>query len=367
VRSLYLGLLACQSETADEYLLTPVSQGRLNLVERGTVDLRAAFAAPEVPEYFSVAITDYVADDTTLSLTRVGALQESWLPDDGLLVSDFIDEPSLITDEVTARSKAILHLTLTPPESTVSPQIAATKLAAALASFQNFVKSAYRRILRDVGSDTRSLLADEANWLMDVFGFSAGSFTVHLQSRADPDILGFVGLSRALEKVDALTESAHDPDAALQVIRDHRGHFVDAYRRMLKMMVDSDTGLSYQWHAPDTTTTRSRSISRSSAEQLYALLVEQHDLTVEELLVRGVFVHVNVESGLWTLRDDEGIPHRGRLAAGSSVTLSGVVVDTQRYELDCVERVEETGAGELRTTLELRAVTEMPSGSSSAP
>ena len=191
---------------------------------------------------------------------------------------------------------------------------------------------------------------------MDGFGFSPGSFTVHLQSREDPDLVGFVGLSRALEMIDFLTESIDEPEAELSIIRENRGHLVDAYRRLLKFMVDTNSGLGYQWSAPDRTFSSTRRISRGCAERLHDLIAEQRDLTAEEVTLWGGFTYVNVESGLWTLRDDEGIRHSGRSASGSQVTLTGVIVDTQRFEVDCIERVDETGIGEVRTTLELRGV-----------
>jgi hypothetical protein len=66
-----------------------------------------------------------------------------------------------------------------------------------------------------------------------------------------------------------------------------------------------------------------------------------------------VFVRANVESGTWAVRDDAGRHQRGRIAAGSDVSLSGVVLDTQRYELECISRIEETGDGGLTSGLEL--------------
>ena len=347
VGQLYLGLLVEESESTDGYLLTPVSGDRVYQLETGVLDVRSGLTTPEVNEYYIAALTGDTAESANrVPMSPVGRPPEKWLPDPDLRISDFVD-PDPVTQEVTTRGKAILHLRMNPPETQTAANIGVSNLTTGLSLFQNLVGQAYRRVLRDVSPGTRQKIGDEANWMMDVFGFSPGSFTVHLQSRVDPDLLGFVGLSRALDKIDILTERIDEPEAGFSVIRDNRGHLVDAYRRLLKFMVDSESGLGYRWSAPDRTFSSARKISRSSAERLHNLIVEQKDLTVEEVTLKGVFTHVNVESGLWTLRDDEGTRHSGRSASGFKVTLSGVIVDTQRYEVDCVERVEETGIGEV--------------------
>ncbi len=355
VRQLYLGLLVEAPGGKDAFLLTPISSERLHQLETGVFDVRSALETPEVNEYYLAALQDNTSEGNRLPVSPAGVPPEEWLPDPDLRVSDFM-EPDAVMHEVATRGKAVVHLWMTPPETHSAPQIGVTNLTTGLSLFQNLVCHAYRRVLRDVNHATRKVIADKANWTMDVFGFSSGSFTIHMQSRLDPDLLGFVGLSRALVRVDSLTERIDEPEASISIVRENRGHFVDAYRRLLKFMIESESGLGYQWSAPDRLYLSTRKISRSSAERLYSLIIEQQDLMVEEVTIIGVFIHVNVESGLWTLRDDEGIPHHGGLASGSRVTLSGVVVDIQRYQLDCIERVEETGAGELRTILELRGV-----------
>ena len=355
VGQLYLGLLVQAPDGGDAYLLTPVSADRLYQLETGVLDIRGALTIPEVKEYYTAALTGDTEVKDRLPLTPVDHPPEKWLPEPGLRVSDFV-EPNAVTQEVTARGKAVLHLRISPPESHIAAQIGVTNLATCLSLFQNLVGQAYRKVLRDVGSDTRELISDESNWMMDVSGFSHGSFTIHLQSRAEPDLLGYVGLSRALDRVDALTEGIDAPEAGLSTMRQNRGHLVAAYRRLLKFLVDSESALGYQWSAPDRTFSSTRAISRDSAERLYSLIVAQKDLTVEEVTLRGVFIHVNVESGLWTLRDDEGISHHGRSASDLQGALSGLIVDTQRYEVDCIERVEETGVGEIRTSLELKGI-----------
>ena len=347
----YLGLLVKEDDGSDAFLLTPMTANRLYQLETGEIDVRAAMVEPEVDEYYGLALRSFEEPGRS-PMYRVDTPREAWIPKSGLWVSDFVEEAE-VTREVATRGKAVVHLHLRTPEAREAARIAAANLSAGLGLFQNLVTRAYQRALRGLKPETRKLIGDPSNWTMDAYAISRGSFTVHLESRAHPDLLGYVGLSLALEKVDILTAGIDEPETGLPVIRENKGHLVSAYRQLLKFLVESDSGLEYQWSAPDREEPTARLISRDSAEKLYDIIIAQKDLTREDVTLEGVFTRVDVDTGAWTLRDDDGKHHGGRSDGETRSKLSGVTVDTQRYKVSWIEEIEVTAIGEVRTTRSL--------------
>jgi hypothetical protein len=173
-----------------------------------------------------------------------------------------------------------------------------------------------------------------------------------MHSKLDADMFGEVELVQALEKVDELTADIQDPERASQTAKENSGHLVGAYKRFLHFIAETGSTVQYNWSSPNRGA-QHREISVPQASILYERLQAQRELAEERATLRGVFVRANVESGTWAVRDDAGRHQRGRIAAGSDVSLSGVVLDTQRYELECISRIEETGDGGLTSGLEL--------------
>lgn len=359
----YLGLLAERSEENDTFLCTAVSPGRLTDLRHTRMDLRAIFLTPEVPEYFVGRWTNGANHPPRLDLTPIDAPPEDWLPEEGFFLHDFIQTPpagaTTIVAEATARHRAILHVALNPPEAREGAQINMDRLAIALQAFQNVVRHAYRRAIAELPESARALEAEADNYLLEVFAFAPGSFEVRLQSKAPADLMGFSNLSRAMKKIDELighlVSSEVNLEAALEVAQQNRGHLIGAYQNLLKFVAENEMPMTYSWADPSPTASVPRKILPEAAAALYALLVSRQDLGTEQIALMGRFVRADVRNGSWTLLTEDGKEHRGQLAEGYNVSLSGIVLDTRLYRIECEERIEETlGSGRQTTNLFLR-------------
>ena len=102
-----------------------------------------------------------------------------------------------------------------------------------------------------MSKETRDSLSAPENYQLEAFAFSHGSFALHMQSSAPPDLFGYVEISQALETIDGVVELAATPPEAVQKVAELGGHFASAYKDLLKFISETETPLEYEWAAPD--------------------------------------------------------------------------------------------------------------------
>lgn len=188
---------------------------------------------------------------------------------------------------------------------------------------------------------TRKLLDNEDNYETEVFAFSPGSFTVHLQSKAQADLVGHVELSKALQKLDELTLYQEESEKALEIFRKNKGHLISHYNHFLKSIIDYDLPLSYSWTTPESSETVNRLISRNSAIQLHNFLNQSKELEIETKEIIGTICKVDTNKKKWTIvSEEDGNEYSGDVK-DSNLSLSGIITDIQRYLFVCEERIDE--------------------------
>lgn len=346
----YLCMLTEQLEEWDEFVCAPISDLRLTEFEQGELDLLRIFENPEMGELY-VGSVEHSADEPWFVAEVVAEIPEHWYPQEGFFLKPREDIKSA-TIEAKERGKAVIHLALTPPETREALQIEVQHLASALQIFQNLVRHAYSRALRQLSRTTRDLLSDKSNYQMEVFGFSRGSFTVNMQSKVPADdLLGSVNIEKALRFVDDAIAASNDPEdsqRAIRFLRDNTGHFLTAYRSLLKFVVENDSPLKYEWSTPGSSTDKRSAMSVDVATGLYEILTSQESLTTELVTLIGVVTAVSVDNNSWTLHSEEDdLKYSGKIAPGSPVQLRGITVETERYRFECEERLQEfTATGE---------------------
>lgn len=131
-------------------------------------------------------------------------------------------------------------------------------------------------------------------------------------------------------------------------MRENTGHFLTAYRSLLKFVVDNDSPLKYEWATPGFTTDKRSTMSVDVATKLYDILVSQESLTTELVTLIGMVTAVHTDNKSWTLRSGEDdLKYSGKVPPDSPLHLDGITVLTERYRFDCEERLQEfTATGE---------------------
>ena len=359
VDTLYLGLLAESTEESSTFLCMAISSRRLAELRQGKIDLREAFLSPEISEYFSGRIESGTDTPLDVLLDPLDVPPSAWLPDEGFFLHDFLHEvpegTTTVVTEATERQRAVVYFSLNPPEGVEKGTINADRLAKALESFQNMVRHAYKKVIASLSQSVPGLTTNEENYTLEVLGFAHHSFGLLLQSKVPPDLFGFSNLSRALKKVDELTGHLESPEATLEVAKQNRGHLVSAYKNFLKFISENNTPITYSWAEPFADVTAPKRITPEVASTLYDLLVSQTNLGTEQLVLTGTFIMANIRNGAWALKTTENREYYGQLLEGEKVSLSGIVLDTQRYRIVCEEHITETSSsGRQSTKLLLR-------------
>ena len=351
----YVCLLEELVEGKATYLCSPVSDGRLHRLLGGDVDLREIYTTPEVPEIFKGIVLEDSLSGIQIKPVSLDALDPSWLPDPG-----FFLEPALLPDDEVAaearrRKRAIVNLTLRPPESWAEPKITATNLSQGVRLFQKVITQAYRKAMRTLDAKTRSVVAFTEQYELEVFAFSPGSFTVHMQAAAPADLVNYSQIARALDILDKINAVADQPEQAVNLVAQFGGHFAAAFRTLVRFVVETETPLAYQWSMPSRDDSTRRELPLRYAGPLYDALIERVELGVDVVSLKGWVDKVDVTYGTWRLLDEvTGRPYAGQSLGG--VYLAGITTKTQRYEFICEERIEEDPAtGRELTKLYLRS------------
>lgn len=354
----HLCLLVQADEYEVKYLCSPVSNKRLRDFKMGNVDLRDIYTTPETGELFYSESKDFGSKEIILKnfLYDHSAVDEAWLPAPGFFLA-LEQIPNVeVVQESCERSRAIIHLSLNPPETAGGQvKIDTNRLAAALSCFQNLLKYSYKKSISGLRPSLRKHYEPPENYETEVFAFSPGSFRLHIQSKLNADMAGYVEIFRAMEKVDEIVSTINNPDGAIEILKQNTGHLISSFKKFLQFVIEENTPLEYSWTTPQHRKPFSAKIKVSEALPIYNLLLEKQELDREIKIFTGRFTGIHVNTGHWSAHcDEDEKEYTGRLDKDSKIDLHGITVSPQRYKLTCEERIEgEIVTGKEKTYLYL--------------
>lgn len=340
-----------QSVALDRYLCALISPVRLLSLIQGNLDLRMVYENPEIDELCLIQSENGVLDHLIATPIFVREISANWLPQPGFYLSVQSAPDVKVVEEAVKRSRAIIHCKLNPPEALAESKISAEHLSQATKLIQRLVKHAFSRAIRSLEKELRDRLNTSENYQLEVFAFSPGSFTLHMQSAAPVDLIGYAEIAKALEVIDRIASLANAPDDTVEQVSQLGGHFATAYKDLLWFISQTETHFEYEWASPDKRMSKKHAISSSQAKPLYNALIERSDIGIEPVRIVGKLTKVDEKLKTWRLISETD----GKEYSGSSeVDLAGLVIETERYELSCEERLEEErGTGKEFTKLYL--------------
>lgn len=358
--TIYICVLEEYSNDGDLYLCIPISHARLNSFYNEDIDLRSIYSQPEIDEFFTVRFDDPSRNSFKLCPINKHEIPDEWLPESGFYFSKD-SETDHKEEEIVSKSqqknRAIIYLSLNPPEARSEPKINANNLAEALNLYQTLVKRAYYRAKRGLNmrEDIQELIDKENQYKLEAYATSPGSFTIHLQAQVPGDLLGYTDIAKALQRIDLITESLDDPQKALIVMKENKGHLASSYLRLLEYIIQNEAPISYKWSIPEFNKPVSLSIPRNQAIRAYELLTKVEELGMETVELLGRLTKVDLRRRSWSLvTEEKKRTYNGVISKNSDVTLRGVVMETMIYRFICEERIEEvTGIGLEKTQLYL--------------
>ena len=330
----YVAIIVESDNLNERYLVAGVPPERLREFRSGALDLRSLLIQSDEEERYLATVDTDLDHPLVLNNLSTTLMDSGFLPDAGFVLHDRSSDDSVLR-EARERNNLVLEVVAEPPEATMQHRIRANTLAGMLNLVQGMVKYAYRTEMK--GDDPRYRQPDED--MMDVVvPAAAGSFQIVLEAASMPDFFGGSKLARALRRIDVLFEDTANPEKTLLTVKEQRGHLAGTYLKLLRFLVERETGLRYSWAEPKSERPSSRAVSQSEAGLLIEALSSVTNLGSESMTLEGTFERFNRGNDSWGLLTNEG--KRWGKVKGGGPSLDGLEVGG-RYRFYCDEEVEE--------------------------
>ena len=330
----YVAVMVESDNLNERYLVAGVPPERLREFRSGALDLRSLLIQSDEEERYLATVDTDLDHPLVLNNLSTTLMDSGFLPDAGFVLHDRSSDDSVLR-EARERNNLVLEVVAEPPEATMQHRIRANTLAGMLNLVQGMVKYAYRAEMK--GDDPRYRQPDED--MMDVVvPAAAGSFQIVLEAASMPDFFGGSKLARALRRIDVLFVDTANPEKTLLTVKEQRGHLAGTYLKLLRFLVERETGLRYSWAEPKSERPSSRTVSQSEAGLLIEALSSVTNLGSESMTLEGTFERFNRGNDSWGLLTNEG-KRWGKVKEGGP-SLDGLEVGG-RYRFYCDEEVEE--------------------------
>ena len=348
----YIGMALKRTSKYEHYLVTGVRPERLRQFRWGTVDLRTLFLEAPGGHWYKARAGGDLGECVELE-PQEGSIADAddLLPLEGLTLHDGpIDDLAL--QEARARHNVVFEFSIEPPEAAESQRVGMITLARLLLRMQSVVKFAYQSAVRDLSSQDKSGVYPPDGYLMDVVVPAApGSYRIILEAAKPADMFGYNALVIGLKRLDDIFASADEPDLAQEILQKHKGRLAGSYIKLMKLLSDSDTGLSYSWAYPDLKSPNHGGVSGDDARLLASTPFDVTRRATELVTLEGEFERVNRKRGDWGLLTENDVVKTGRIADGGP-ELNGLEVG-KRYRFQCQEDSELDAIGREKRALYL--------------
>ena len=319
--------------SGDRFLVAGTAPEQLRQFRAGAIDLRSLLVDSDEDERYVATVGNSVEDTLALERLTIPLMESGYLPDEGFLLRDHVSDGVL--REARERNNLVVEIVAEPPEASTEHRIRANTLAGMLHHMQAMVRHAYRK----ARADDRARGPRPIDALLDVVVPAApGSFRVVLEATVMPDLFGDSDLEVAFPNVDALFESAANPQETLAFVVNNRGHLAGSYLKLLRFLAENRTGFRYSWAVPNSETPTTRTVLERETRPLIEALSSVDKLASEEIVLEGSFDKFNRNTGLWGLLTDDG-SYSGKIGE-TGPSLDGLAVGGS-YRFFCDEEIEE--------------------------
>ncbi len=349
--STYVCAFLQNTDEGTQYLCTQVAGGRLNTFLHGNMDLRSLIERAPLKQYFLLLTTD----DENIPLMAEPVALDSIAPE--LLPAENYFVPVLIEESPLIRNRTAIEASLDVPEAEREHVLSAYTLSAFLKIIQDLIKFCYKKDI----SKLPNTLAKKAfglplNYTAEVYAVAAGSFTVKLRSKAVSED-GFVEFSevlieRGLRKVAQILQATDETDSVIAILKQNKGHLVSAYRNLLSFLIEEKGTLNLKWSNPsDRSHLNSFRITAKAASRIQKAISSETDIEEELVEIEGVLEIIDAVNQKWALQVEGAEIVRGELAENSTISLAGLIVESQRYRFKCREEIREDAIGRETKTM----------------
>ena len=329
----YLCLLTELNADQYQYHCVSISKKRLYQYLNGRVDLRDIFTNPELPEWWIT--TDTSQQEIEINFFSHEGLSDELLPEtDCFLTEEIQDE--LIRHEVIEHNNVIVHLSLSDNNNNQSIPI--EDLGDFIKLYQGLVENAYKKSILSSELKEKKSFIIPANYKLEAFAASPGSFNLHLVSRSNKDLFGNSIIEEGLRRIDDIISYSDNEEELIESLKQIKGHAISNYRKLLEKIIIRNITFKYKWHSPSSTVIHTRSIDKQYASRIKEVLDLKDEFVEEIKEFIGLVKQADVERGSWRITNEED--EKDYTGESEGRLLDGITLETVRYRFICEEVIE---------------------------
>nr|WP_321222920.1 DUF6575 domain-containing protein [uncultured Psychroserpens sp.] len=329
----YLCLLTTISNDDYRYHCVAVSQNRLYKFLNGKTDLRYIFLNPELPEWWETKDTS--EKEFEIKFFTNSGLEEEFLPEEDCF---FIEEQNedVIREEVVENNNVVVHLSLSDDENKKSIPI--DDLGDFAKLYQSLVENAYKKSILSSELDLKRSYITQANYQLNAFASSPGSFVLHLKSNSNKDLFGNSLIEEGLRRIDDIISNPENEKELIEALRSVKGHTISNYQKILDKVISEDITFKYKWLSPNSPVIHTRTINQNYARKVKDILNQKEELVEEIKEFIGFVKQADVERGSWRITNEED--NKDYTGESQGHLLDGITLETVRYKFICEEFIE---------------------------
>jgi hypothetical protein len=323
-----------ENESGVVYTCVQISESRKNALTNGEIDLRAAFEFPELDVFLEARPCKNSAD-LNFDFIPKDNFDSNLLPEAGLFF-DVHDEVAIKAAELNT---TVSYFSLSVPEASKSARIKSATLSEFLSLFQNVIKYLTRHSAKE---HKIKINKETLPFETDVFGFSMGSFTVHLRSSSEYDIFGDNALlSHTLTRLNLFLESIGSPEEAINFLHDIKGHSAGSLVKLLSFLSENSCPIRHRWANPSMQISDQRIVALDKIRALVEICKQRSDLITEKVKFIGSVSMADEKNRSWKIFNEvDNAIYSGDVRDTSHISLAGIVIGKGRYEFECEEVIE---------------------------
>ncbi len=330
---LYLVVAADENEQNETWLYGAVSEGRLNCIRAGAIDLHHAFADPE-NGYLVQAIVPYDSQ-TEIEFDSIlpDQISEDMLPIPGERLNIKTNTlPVLSSPENIAKSRRqeILHLTLNF-EGVFGTEAPATALSQILGTLQDVINTVGMICfnLNQVTEDLRRRMQ------ISLIGIGAGSFDIRLASTENVDLFSNSDFGDAIEKFLELLNAGNDQDKLKKLLGHLRTRVAENYTKLLKSLTESVSDTNLTWTSPHPERGGAAYLSKTQMQEVIEILQRFQEEDPSTVTITGTLIGASLKSKRFE------IDANGKVYSGSIADEAIEAISTARMSAEYTARIQE--------------------------
>lgn len=339
----YVAISTFDDDSESHWIYLPISSLRLESILSGGIRFRQAFEQPE-GGYLVRLISHHAGRSHEVSYVLPEQVPEDDLPSLDYSI-EIPHQASELDISLTAQQVAVATRRETfdyriYPDQPDSHEVPAGKLGGILTSTQELVDALGQAALGEPtvrGPISAELLQKTR---VNVSHSFRGSFGVQFRAQQFRDLLNESVVAAAIRELTNLLQAEDFEELLSKKLHELKGRVASKYRRLLKELVDIDSGIELDWGSVSTPGGGKYRLTAAQVKKAYAI-VDRIDIAMaEEITVSGKLVGFNSRLQRYEiLSSDDDRTYAGKVSDEARIEVQNPAIG-QFYEADLRMLVE---------------------------